>query len=85
MKTLQINNSDKAQIIKTINKYRLENKNSWYQVEIKHNSITYKIKAFKTWVQILRACNGETILYNDSSAMDQSPTEFKEYLKSAIK
>lgn len=84
MKTLSIYSNYPQEIIKEINKFRLENKNSWYQVQITCNNYTHKIKAFGTWLQICRTYEGEKLLYNNPSSMDIKPTQFKQHIKSIL-
>lgn len=84
MKTLSIYSNYPQEIIKEANKFRLENKNNWYQLQITCNNYTHKIKAFNTWVQICRTYKDEKLLHNDSSVMDMKPTQFKQYIKSIL-
>ena len=86
MNTLKLNgaNLNKKEIIKAINKHRLNNKNRWYQVEIICSTYIYKLKAFNTWVQLAYCYDGEYLKSNDSSVMEQTVTEFKNYLDNLI-
>lgn len=86
MNTLELNgaNLSKKEIIKAINKHRLNNKNKWYKVEIKYLPFTYKLKAFNTWVQLAYIYEGEHLKSNNSSMMDQTVTQFKNYLDNLI-
>ena len=76
---------DKQEIINRVNKHRLANKNNWYQAEVYYNGYIYKIKAYNTWIQILRkvSMNG-SIIYNESSSMDISVGKFKDFLHSHL-
>lgn len=84
MKTLSIYSNYPQEIIKEVNKFRLENKNNWYQVQITCNNYTHKIKAFGTWLQICRTYKDEKLLYNNPSSMDIKPTQFKQHIKSIL-
>ena len=84
MNTFSINNNNPKEIIKQVNKFRLDNKNNWYQLQITCNNYTHKIKAFGTWLQICRTYKGEKLLYNNSSSMDITPTQFKEHIKDIL-
>ena len=80
MTTLKINT-----IIKEINKFRLQNKNKWYQIELHFNEYLYKMKCFDTWVQLNYIIQNDNILYNEPSAMDLTPSKFKQYLNDIIR
>jgi hypothetical protein len=85
MNTLKIDTVDKSLAIKELNKFRLDNKNKWYQAEIRINKDVYKIKAFNTWLQIFRKCDtNHNIIYNSSNPMDQTVGEFKNWLNKHI-
>lgn len=85
MNTIKINSlTGKDDIIKQVNKFRLENKNKWYQVEIKYSPNRYKLKCFNTWVQIAIIETPEKTI-QDSSNMDISVKEFKNYLQNLIR
>jgi len=75
-------------IIKEINKFRLKNKNKWYQVEVRLNNYQYRMKCYGTWVQLnyIYEDDGQNfIICNDGSAMDISTENFKKYLFDVIK
>ena len=85
MKTLKISNeTNKEEIIKQINNFRLKNKNNWYQIELKYSNYTYKMKIYNTWIQIARVYENDKLLFNKSSCMDQKIKEFKQFLNSLI-
>lgn len=86
MNTLKLNgaNLNKKEIIKAINKHRLNNKNKWYQVEINYSPFVYKLKAYDTWVQLAYIYEGESLKSNNGSTMDQTVTQFKNYLDNLI-
>lgn len=78
--------TDKAEAIKEINKFRLANKNKWYQVEVEYEGFTYQMKIFNTWAQIARkrfTDSGE-LVHNYPSPMELKVKEFKEYLNKFI-
>lgn len=75
--------SDKKEIIKRINKFRLENKDNWYQVSVQYGDIfTYQLKVWDTWVQIGRKVFTDTgeVAHNYPSEMELNVGEFKSYL-----
>lgn len=65
--------------IKHINKIRLENKNKWYFYTGTVNNKQIQLKAYETWIQILRI-NG----VNFSSCMDMSVKQFKDYILNSL-
>ena len=67
-----------VEIIKTINKLRLSNKDKW--VIYTQNGIQYK--AFNCWVQILKIGSDPT---NHTSNMGLNVKEFKAHLVEAFK
>ena len=85
MNTLVEINKDKETLIKLINKHRLENKNSWYQLSIALNGLNYEMKCFETWVQICYVYKNNKLLYNAASPMELSVKQFKEYLNKVLK
>ena len=84
MKTLTLNTNDKETAIKTINAYRLENKNNWYQIDLTYAPNRYRLKCFNTWVQIA-ICNEDGKEYRTGSTMDINVKQFKQYLYDLIK
>lgn len=62
-------------LIEEINKKRLESKGKWYYFSTEINGKKIEIKAFKTWLQILRI-DGK----NYSGLMDISVKDFKNHL-----
>ena len=83
MNTLKLNlEIGKKQVIKQVNKFRLSNKNKWYQIEVTTNNFIYQLKVFGTWVQIgkKRFLDTKELIHNYPSNMDISVKEFKEYL-----
>ena len=85
METLRITTSNKEEAIKQINKFRLSNKNTWYQIELNYCAYVYKMKIYDTWIQIFMQCENNIINYNTSGAMDINIKEFKETLNNLIK
>ena len=89
IKTLIIDGkpTNKDQIIKQINQYRLDNKNHWYQFNINYGGVTFKGKCYNTWVQILYCYDNLTggLKYKDSSPMELNVRQFNSYLNNAIK
>jgi len=85
METLRITTNNKDEAIKEINKFRLQNKNKWYQIELNYSHFVYKMKIYNTWIQIFMQCENEQINYNTSGAMDINIKEFKETLNNLIK
>lgn len=65
------------QLIKDINKIRLNNKNKWYYYT--NRNLGIELKAFDTWIQILRI-NGK----NYPSVMELTVGEFKKHLKRTL-
>jgi len=84
MKTLSIYSNYPQEIVKEANKFRLQDKNNWYQLQITCNNYTHKIKAFGTWLQICRTYKDENLLHNNPSCMDITPTQFKQHIKSIL-
>lgn len=86
MQQLKLGYMPVKDVINAINKHRLSNKGSWYQVEVVFPMYTYRLKCYNTWAQIGRKIYTDTgvVLYNDSSSMDISVGEFKDYLKGLI-
>ena len=84
METLIIQSEDKKEIVKQVNKFRLSNKNKWYQVNITHNGKTYKGKLYNTWAQIFRKYEGENLIHNNPGPMDQTVTQFKNFIESNL-
>ena len=84
MKTLKLKNENKKATIKKINKFRLDNRNSWYQVEIIDDNYTHVIKAFNTWIQICRTYRNNNFLFDNPTAMDISVTEFKKHIETTL-
>ena len=81
--------TDKVQeLVRIINQVRLDNKDKWYFFNNYENGI--RLKGYNTWIQIIylyktgsNYANGAHYLV-DSSGMDISVTEFKEYLTKII-
>ncbi len=86
METLTIKNTTKEDAIKQINKFRLQNKNRWYQISLFLGRYKYEMKVYNTWVQIGRKRDKETnyLHYDHPSAMDLNIKQFKEYLNTFI-
>lgn len=66
-------------LVDEINKKRLESKGKWYYFNTEINGKKVEIKAFKTWLQILRI-DGK----NYSGLMDISVSDFKKHLLYAL-
>ena len=84
MKTLKLKNENKKVTIKKINKFRLENKNLWYQVEITDGKQLHVFKAFNTWIQICRTYRNNNFLFDNPTAIDISVTEFKKHIETTL-
>jgi hypothetical protein len=86
MEQLTIKNTSKEEAIKQINKFRLQNKNSWYQVSIFLGRFKYELKIYNTWTQIgrKRFVDTNNLVGNCPSDMDLNIKEFKEYLSNFI-
>lgn len=84
MKTLKLKNENKKATIREVNKFRLENRNLWYQVEIIDDNYTHLIKAFNTWVQICRTYRNNNFIFDNPSAMDISVTQFKKHIETIL-
>lgn len=67
------------EFIKHINKIRLENKNKWYFYTGTVNNKHIQLKAYETWIQVLRINN-----VNFSSCMDISVKQFKDHISSSL-
>jgi len=72
-------NSRPEELAKQANKIRLNNKNSWYQIQFKNETTGEKtgLKIFNTWVQLTTKP-----IFN--TAMDQTPGEFKANIKNGL-
>ena len=66
------------EFVKTINSLRLANKNQWYALIGTVNGKQYKIKGYKTWLQLFII---DGISHNGN--MDISVKDFKEKLASS--
>ena len=92
MKTNYIKTSDKSEAVKLINKIRLNNKDSWYYIDLIYNNKVYQIKAFGTWLQIFRLhidknmCCIESKLpcFDYSNCMDQTIKQFKQHITNVL-
>ena len=84
METLVIENKDKDEVVTAINKHRRNNSNRWYQVRVELNNFTYKIKAYGTWVQILRKEDKGNVVWNTSSPMELKVKDFITFLESNL-
>jgi len=86
MEQLTIKNKTTEEVVKAINKFRLENKNKWYQVEVTFSRKKYKLKVYNTWVQIGRKYFTDTneLIHDYPSPMDMNITEFKKYLSNFL-
>jgi hypothetical protein len=78
MRTLVINTEKtNERIVNEINKFRLDNKNNWYEISLVYYDFNIHIKAFNTWLQIIRVYNDNLLYYNHSGPMDINSTKFK--------
>jgi len=86
MNTLKIENTTKEEAIKQINKFRLQNKNKWYQIYVFIGRYKYEFKIYGTWVQIgrKRFSNSLEFIHDYPGNMDINVREFKEYLNKFI-
>ena len=66
-------------LIKYVNKQRLENKNKWLFLAIAYRGRNITIKSYNTWIQILFI--GEKQL---SGSMDISVKDYKTFLTNSI-
>lgn len=67
------------QIVKDVNKERLDNKNDWYFITFNLGENLIQIKGYNTWMQIFRI-NGLDLF----SGMDISVGQFKENILTAL-
>lgn len=74
-----INVDSVESFIKEVNKVRRKNKGKWYTIRGTIGSNNIAIKGIDTWIQIIRV-NG----LSDTSAMDQSVSEFNNFLKNNL-
>lgn len=75
----------REELIKDINKTRLENKNRWYYFKANFKNNILEFKAFDTWVQRLDAyqedSNGNLFRnFSNSSPMELSVKDFKAWV-----
>lgn len=75
----------REELIKDINKTRLENKNNWYYFKANFKNNILEFKAFDTWVQRLDVyqedSNGNLFKnFSDSSPMELSVKDFKSWV-----
>ena len=78
-------NKDKKTLIKLINQHRLENRNKWYKVSVSCEGFNYEMKCFDTWVQRCHVYKKNKLISTESSAMELTPTNFKQYLNNLIR
>lgn len=76
--------TDKKEVIKLINKTRLENKNKWFQISLYFNGYNYEMKIYNTWVQLCYVYKENKFFYNNPSSMDMNIKSFKEFLNNII-
>tara|TARA_R110002167_G_scaffold18218_1_gene68622 strand:+ start:969 stop:1238 length:270 start_codon:yes stop_codon:yes gene_type:complete len=70
--------SHPVELIKQINKLRLENKNQWFHVlATVAGRPTVSFKIYGTWIQIARWTNSEGRTINSPNCGDRSVTQFK--------
>ena len=82
MKTLILvykSNSDAKILATSVNKFRLQNKNKWYQIAFENETSGERkyLKCFNTWVQITEVPVIDTV-------MDLKPTEFIQNIEKGI-
>ena len=72
-------NSDAKLLAISVNKFRLSNKNKWYQIcfENENSGDRKYLKCFNTWVQITEIPKIDTV-------MDLKPTEFIKNIENGI-
>ena len=72
-------NSDSSLLAVSVNKFRLQNKNKWYQILFENETSGERkyLKCFNTWVQI-------TQVPAISTVMDAKPTEFVSNIQAGI-
>ena len=80
MEHVNIKLDNKNEIIKIINKQRLNNKNKWYTFKINYYNNVYHGKAYNTWIQLLRSKNNNHL----GGCMDLTVKEFKQHLIETI-
>lgn len=80
-----VNKTDKTEVIKLINKFRLQNKNKWHQISLAFNGYNYEMKCFNTWIQICNVYKNNKLISTEASAMELTPTNFKQYLNNLIR
>lgn len=88
MQTLNLQADISAQDKTTqINKFRLANKNKWFQVNAHTNDgRIVKMKIYNTWAQLCYVYNSNLkLLYNRPNTMDMPVKEFKSYLLELLK
>ena len=76
--------TNKKEVIKLINKTRLENKNKWFQISLSFGGYNYEMKIYNTWVQLCYVYKENKLLYNNPSNMDMNIKSFKEFLNNII-
>ena len=81
---LVITSSDKAHIIKTINKARLANNNQWLGIQVNYSPFKYTFYTYKTWVKVSYKYKNGDFINRDGNCMDATPTQFKQYLNNRI-
>ena len=73
---MEINANTVAEAVKQINSARLKNKNKWLFLDVNVNGLFFHFKIYNTWV-----CRAQSDKFrNESSGMDISVKQFKEYL-----
>jgi hypothetical protein len=79
LKQVYNSNSNSIEIAKNVNKFRLSNKNKWFQICFEHETLgtQYYLKIYNTWVQITQVNRIDT-------SMDNKPSEFLENIKNGI-
>lgn len=78
-------NKDKKTLIKLINQHRLENRNKWYKISVSCEGFNYEMKCFNTWVQRCHVYKKNKLISTEASAMELTPTNFKQYLNNLIR
>lgn len=72
MKHLNVGKINLPEVIHFENKFRLANKNKWYQIDAIVDNKPVNLKAYNTWLQIYRVGH-----INHSNCMERTVKQFK--------
>ena len=81
---LIIKSSEKTHIIKAINKARLSHKNLFLRIEVNYSPFKYVFYNYGTWVKVSYKYKNGKFINRDSNCMDETPTQFKQYLNNRL-